>query len=246
MPKQDFVLVIGAGSTIAKAIIRHLLQHTDWKVVAISRDYTAHYMQQFDANQNLHHFSCDYTQASISRRTKALQAWHGDCRQVFICNGMLHQQSLQPEKSLNQLSNDSMLQSLTVNLVVPSLWLAAIMPLLNHGRAATVTVFSARVGSIEDNKLGGWYSYRSAKAALNMMIKSAAIEYARTCKSVKLLAFHPGTTDTPMSKPFQKNLPPGQLLEPNYVAERIIELALRQQANGQASYLDFNGKAIPW
>ena len=107
-------------------------------------------------------------------------------------------------------------------------------------------MLSARVGSIADNHLGGWYSYRCAKAALNMGLKSAAIELARRAKGIKLVAFHPGTVDTPLSEPFQKNVAPEKLFEPAFVAERLDEILAAHAADGELSYLDWAGKAVPW
>lgn len=93
---------------------------------------------------------------------------------------------------------------------------------------------------------GGWYSYRASKAALNMLIQNAAIEFARRAKNVKLLAFHPGTVDTPLSAPFQRNVPHGKLFTPDYVARQLLDLLTQLPLDGQASYLDYAGKEISW
>ena len=102
------------------------------------------------------------------------------------------------------------------------------------------------VGSISDNRLGGWYSYRTSKAALNMLLKSAVIELNRRLKSVKLIAFHPGTTDSPLSKPFQKNVPKGKLFSPDFVANALIDITHHAQIDGKLSFLDWQGKTIDW
>ena len=105
---------------------------------------------------------------------------------------------------------------------------------------------SARVGSINDNRMGGWYSYRASKAALNMLLKTAAIEYARRAKNVKLIAFHPGTTDTTLSKPFQKNIPEDKLFKPDFVARQLLMLVAKTPIDGTLSYLDWDHQSIDW
>lgn len=109
------------------------------------------------------------------------------------------------------------------------------------------------MGSIEDNKLGGWYSYRASKAALNMFFKTAAIEVARRAKNTKLILFHPGTTDTKLSKPFQRNINSKKLFTTKFVAEQLYILTQqttgeqnRLEHNCEASYLDWQGKKIAW
>ncbi|GLP95006.1 SDR family NAD(P)-dependent oxidoreductase [Paraferrimonas sedimenticola] len=243
---REFALVVGASSAIAKALCRQLLEDSDLMVVAISREFTAEFVERFGSHPRLRHYSCDYTPEHIERLVSQLSEWNGNFTKAFICNGMLHRDSIQPEKALEQLSGQTMLTLMEVNLVVPSLWLAKLLTLMRHDQPATVTLFSARVGSIGDNRLGGWYSYRCSKAALNMLIQTAAIEYRRRASNVKLLAFHPGTTDSPLSAPFQGRLKQGQLLTPDFVAERLLELIEEQQRDGTASYLDWRGQSIPW
>ena len=133
-----------------------------------------------------------------------------------------------------------------MNTFLPALWLKTLAPLLRSKEVCRIALLSARVGSISDNRAGGWYSYRASKAALNMLIQSAAIEFARRAKNVKLLAFHPGTVDTPLSAPFQHNVPDGKLFTPEYVAHQLLDLLTALPADGRASYLDYAGKPIAW
>ena len=109
-----------------------------------------------------------------------------------------------------------------------------------------IIVFSARVGSISENRLGGWYSYRASKAALNMMIKTDAIELARRNKNIKLIAFHPGTTDTPLSKPFQNNVPANKLFTCEFVAKQLLSIVDECELDQSASFLDWQGESINW
>ena len=109
-----------------------------------------------------------------------------------------------------------------------------------------MAALSARVGSIGDNHLGGWYAYRSSKAALNMMLRTLSIEYGRRVKNVKIISFHPGTTDTALSKPFQASVPSDKLFTPEFVAGRLYGIMAEAEIDGQLSYLDWDNKAIPW
>ena len=138
---------------------------------------------------------------------------------------------------------------LSSNALTPILCIQAILPLLNQQTPCVITALSARVGSIEDNKLGGWYSYRASKAALNMLFKTAAIELARRAKQTRLVLFHPGTTDTELSKPFQKNVPKDKLFSPDFVAEQLYTLLQQPEQLtdiGQPAYIDWQGKNINW
>ncbi len=120
------------------------------------------------------------------------------------------------------------------------------LPLLNKESRSVFAALSARVGSIGDNRLGGWYGYRASKAALNMLVKTAAIEYRRRAPNIRFMVFHPGTTDTPLSKPFQQNVLPGRLFEPGFVASRLLELMDNEPASETPVFLDWSGKPIPW
>jgi NAD(P)-dependent dehydrogenase (short-subunit alcohol dehydrogenase family) len=126
------------------------------------------------------------------------------------------------------------------------LWVKYLKPVLAGKRDCVVTAFGARIGSIEDNQRGGWYSYRASKAALNMLLKTASLEYVRIAKGVRFLIFHPGTTDTPLSKPFQRFVSEDQLFTPEFVAERVVGLVGNEVADKSIQFLDWDGEPIPW
>lgn len=111
---------------------------------------------------------------------------------------------------------------------------------------AIISVFSARIGSIDDNRSDGWYGYRASKAALNMLLKTAAIEFARRAANVKLIAFHPGTTDKPLSKPFQRSVKKENLFTPEFVAEHLVDIMNTQLVDGECSFIDRENKTIAW
>ena len=142
--------------------------------------------------------------------------------QVFICHGVLHNKRCQSEKRLEDFSAEAFSEIIQANTITPMLWLKHLVPILTHKQPCKIVVFTARVGSINDNQLGGWYSYRTSKAAMNMLLKTTAVELARRAKNIKLISFHPGTTDTPCRNPFKKTCPlvnysPLNLLHSNYL-----------------------------
>lgn len=230
-------IVIGSNGGIGAACVEQL-QAEHYRVWTLSR-----------FNQ-----ACDYhrvyrdDEASIQRTAKNLLNHIGDkpVRHLIIATGLLHSDVLQPEKRLEDLCSASTQAVFAANTWLPMAWLQALLPLLQKQTECRVSILSARVGSIADNRLGGWYSYRASKAALNMMLQTAAIELARRAKGVKLIAFHPGTTDTRLSKPFQAQVPKDKLFNPAFVAQRLLAVAQQQSLDGRLSYVDWNGQTIEW
>ncbi|KKD00930.1 SDR family oxidoreductase [Photobacterium halotolerans] len=160
--------------------------------------------------------------------------------------GKLHSETIQPEKNLQQFEAAAFEEMIRVN-TLPTLLLAKhFTHALKRSPSPRLAVLSARVGSISDNRLGGWYSYRCAKAALNMAVKSISIEWQRTMPNSCVVALHPGTTDTPLSKPFQHNVPAGKLFPPHRVASDLIKIieSLTPAQTGQ--FLAYDGSVIDW
>ena len=239
-------LVVGANGAIAKAIIDKHLSAKQGAVFAFSRRFSDNYHQQFGYSENLHTSICDNSQAAIEHAVEELARHEVLFNRIYICNGMLHTPNLRPEKRLEDIHPEHFEQVMHVNVTVPMLWIKHLLPLVQHSTATTITVLSARVGSIADNGLGGWYSYRASKSALNMVIKTAGVEYARRAKNVKLVAFHPGTTDSALSKPFQHNVPKGKLFRPEFVARQLYKLLSEMTPDNNTSFIDWQGKPIPW
>ena len=139
---------------------------------------------------------------------------------VLVATGLLHEGELQPEKSMRALDADALHRAFHVNAVGPALVAKAALPRMRRGSKTAFAALSARVGSIEDNRIGGWHGYRAAKAALNMMLRNLAIEHARRWPDGLVVGLHPGTVDTDLSKPFQRGVP--TLLAPNGSARRLL------------------------
>lgn len=243
--KNQTTLIIGANSEIAKALAQQVITEKNSGLIVISRNIDFYQQDKFNQAKVLRVES--YQEAEISLAVaNIVQVSASEISQVFICHGVLHNESCQPEKRLEDFSATSFTEILTANTITPMLWLKYLVPILSGKKRCKVVVFTARVGSISDNNLGGWYSYRASKAAMNMLIKSLAIELARRAKNIKLISFHPGTTNTPLSKPFQKNVPEGKLFSSEFVAEQLLQIVENTNVDGEASFLDWQGKEIPW
>jgi len=242
---QQTTLIIGANSGIAKALALSVLNENNTKLIVISRNIKFYQQPLFDDSEVIHINS--YDEEAIQEALNTINnATIGHVSRVFICHGILHNRDCQPEKRLEDFSAKAFKEVLTVNTITPMLWLKNLTPLLSGKEVCKIVIFTARVGSISDNKLGGWYTYRASKAAMNMLIKSAAVELGRRAKNIKLISFHPGTTDTPLSKPFQKNVPAGKLFTSEFVAEELVKIVQNTPCDGEASFLDWQGKDIPW
>lgn len=165
---------------------------------------------------------------------------------IIVATGVLHDnRGLQPEKSLRQLSPDNFLKAMAVNALGPALVAKYFLPLLNKQARTCFVALSARVGSISDNGLGGWHSYRASKAALNMLIKTVAIEYRRRFPKAIIVGLHPGTVATELSRPFRKNVPQQKLFTPDYAAEQLLAVIDRLQMADSGDCFAWDGQKIP-
>lgn len=163
---------------------------------------------------------------------------------VIVATGFLHNQSHQPEKTLRQIEPGHLIQSFMINAMGPTLVMKHFLPRLARRRRSIFAVLSARVGSIADNQLGGWYSYRASKAALNQLVKTASVELARTNPSAICLALHPGTVETPLSAPFHK--PSLQVRSPDEAARDLLAVLENAGPGESGTFLDYAGTPIPF
>ena len=159
----------------------------------------------------------------------------GDVRLVIVAAGLLHEPGYGPEKTMRSLSAEDLLRAFAVNAVGPALVAKHFLPLLSREGRSIFAALSARVGSISDNRLGGWYGYRASKAALNQLIRTLAIEHARKRPDGIVVALHPGTVDTALSQPFRANVPEEQLFTPAHSAEQLLAVldGLRPEDSGR-------------
>jgi NAD(P)-dependent dehydrogenase (short-subunit alcohol dehydrogenase family) len=203
-------VIFGASGGIGAAIAAQLRATGAYEVVAGARTGSADF--PFDLTD----------EASIASAAKALGT-AAPIDLVFIATGVLHRgDGLSPEKSLKSLDGETMADVLAVNTIGPALIAKHFLPLLHKDRRVVFAALSARVGSISDNRLGGWHSYRASKAALNMLMKNFAVEMAQRNPEAIIASLHPGTVNTMLSKPFQRNVAQGKLFDPNAAAAALL------------------------
>lgn len=163
---------------------------------------------------------------------------------LIVATGVLHEGPMQPERSWNHLDADALQRLFQVNTIGPALVMRHFLPLLPKQGRCVAAFLSARVGSIGDNALGGWYGYRASKAALNQLVHTAAIELARRSREAMCVALHPGTVDTPLSQPFAKT---GlQVRSPGGAASELLQVIDQLPAGSSGGFFDHHGLSIRW
>ncbi|WP_214000671.1 SDR family NAD(P)-dependent oxidoreductase [Arsukibacterium sp.] len=245
---SEQILIIGAGSGIGQGLVQHYLQQGD-QVQAISRGAcppalattALNWLQLTEADVASKE---DAQESAINSVVTEAVAARPDI--VFICQGWLHDNQYGPEKTLRQLTAAQMQKSFAINVVQPALYLKALFGYLTRQQQVKVLVLSAKVGSITDNQLGGWYSYRASKAAINMLVKTSSIELGRYNKTATLVSLHPGTTDTALSAPFQANIPTGQLQSTAATAKRLAMVAANLTSEHSGQLLNWDGTVLPF
>ena len=167
-------------------------------------------------------------------------------RLVINTAGWLHDDGLGPEKRLEAVQRPGLEKSFAINAFGPILLARAVEEALGHGQPAWFASLSARVGSIEDNRLGGWYAYRAAKAAQNQLLHTLALEWRRRRPAVTVTLLHPGTTATPLSEPFRGGVAPEKLFSPDRAARQLLEVLSAQSVERSGAFLAWDGSPIPW
>lgn len=235
------VLVVGASGAIGNAVINAFLERFyEATVYAVSR------AELVNESSRVINVSLDSSQES------QVADWLAECQaqriaftHVVCCTGTLHDAEVTPEKRLEEVSPEALQHYFAVNTIIPMNWIKHLVNCFPNEHS-TLTLLSARVGSIDDNRLGGWYGYRASKAALNMLVKTAAVEYARRARQTSLICYHPGTVDSALSEPFQRNVKPEKLFSPDFTASQLIEILCQTKAENSPFFLDWAGKPIAW
>ena len=183
---------------------------------------------------------------SLSKLTEQLIADSHPLRVVINATGRLHSPSYQPEKRLQHAEQSALLDSFAINAAGPLLLAKSVEPVVARDRPFHFASLSARVGSISDNRSGGWYAYRAAKAAQNMMLRCLSLEWARRLPLTTVTLLHPGTTDTALSQPFQSFVPKEKLFSPERAAGHLLDVLLGQTPSDSGRFLAWDGQDIPW
>jgi NAD(P)-dependent dehydrogenase (short-subunit alcohol dehydrogenase family) len=189
-------------------------------------------------------FRFDLTDESTIAEAAALLAQDMPDLVLVATGALMLDDGTAPERGFKSLDAAAMAQALAVNTIGPALIAKHVLPLFPRDERWTFATLSARVGSVSDNKLGGWHSYRAGKAALNMLVKNFAIEMARTHPQGCVLALHPGTVDTALSAPFQKGLPEGQLKKRREAACALVDVLLAAGPEQSGRLLGWDGQEI--
>ena len=183
-------------------------------------------------------------EASICAAAEKVKADGMNPTLTIVATGKLHGGGMMPEKGLSALDADAMLESFKVNTIGPALVLKHFLPLLSKRGRSVVAILSARVGSIGDNRLGGWYSYRASKAAVNQIVRTASTELSRRAKDAICVALHPGTVDTGLTRPFVKSGLEVQV--PDLAARRLLDVIAALKPADSGNFFDHRGERIIW
>jgi len=224
-------VVVGASGGIGAAISEHL-REAGTQVHELARSHV-------DPASRID-ITCESSIAEAAGRIGA----HGPVDLIFVATGMLHEGDVGPEKSMRDLSMDWLARNFAINAAGPALVAKHFLPLLPRDGRCAFAALSARVGSIGDNRLGGWYGYRASKAALNMLVKSLAIEMARKNREAICVSLHPGTVDTPLSAPFQRNVAPEKLFDARFSAGKLLNVLAGLSPADSGGHFAWDGQRI--
>ena len=235
------VAVIGASGGIGGAFCRALAgSDRVLTVYALSRSVTA-----FDDDKIRPSILDLLDDASIAAAAERLSE-DGPLDLVIVATGILHRDELQPEKTLRDIDGSSMVDVLRVNAVGPAVVAKHFLPLMRRGTKSVFAVLSARVGSIDDNRLGGWVSYRASKAALNMTMKTLAIEHARRWPDAVVASLHPGTVATGLSEPFRSRVPAEKLFTPDVAAAHLLRVIDGLTPDDSGGFFAWDGSRVKY
>ena len=231
--------VVGAGGGIGAALSAALLAHPGVATVyALSRQALPAAPRQVPVTADL------LDEDSLARAAARLRE-DGPLDLVIVATGVLQDAQTAPEKRWESLHASTLAHSFAVNAIGPALCARHFLPLLRTDAKSVFAALSARVGSIEDNRRGGWYGYRASKAALNMLLKSLALELTRRAPAALCVGLHPGTVDTALSKPFQRAVPEQQLFTPAQSARCLLEVLDGLQDSDTGGVFAWDGSRVP-
>lgn len=236
------MVILGAGGGLGKALTNALTaEYPEETIVTVSR-------QALEApDERVQRIQVkDYSEEALNTVVDDFQSHGLKLIGLISTIGMLHDDDTFPEKKLGDLNEANLRKLFDVNAIQPILALKSFSSVLDRKHTKFWVQLSAKVGSIEDNYLGGWYAYRASKAALNMLLKTASIELKRTHKRLVVAAIHPGTTDTALSKPFQSRIPDEKLYTPELSAKRILKVINEIQPEDTGKLWHWDGTELPY
>lgn len=243
------VLVTGASGGIGGACVRALLAHPGVsRVHAWSRAAVRAWAGEHDAHGGrLHARDVDLTDgAALDAAAVALRADGVRLQLVLNAAGVLQGDGLAPERALAQVDAAALARVFALNAFAPILLARSLEACIPREAPAVFASLSARVGSIGDNALGGWYGYRASKAAHNQLLRTLSIEWRRTRPRACVLMLHPGTVDTALSQPFQARVPASRLFDVDTAARQLLALIAAATPAGSGRFVAWDGSEVPW
>ena len=233
------IAVFGASGGIGRALVEELGTRPGVaKIHAFSRELTA-----FDSTSVAAAAVDVHSESSLADAAANVDA---PLDLVIVAIGTLHADTYSPERRIAEITADAMLEVYRINTVAPALIAKHFLPLLDRERRTVFAALSARVGSISDNRLGGWTSYRASKAALNMTLRTFAIEHGRRRRNSVVAGLHPGTVDTDLSKPFSDNVPDGKLFSPAQSAGYVLTVIDGLEPEDSGGIFAWDGQRIDY
>lgn len=234
------VAVIGASGGIGRAFVELLADDPGvGQVHAVSRQPGEWEQRSVTAHR------LDFLDEESIETAAAAAVSDAPLDLVIVATGILHRgDAVRPEKAMREINPESLAEVLAVNAIGPSLVAKHFLPRLRRDSKAVFAALSARVGSIGDNRLGGWTAYRMSKAALNMMIRTLSIEQARSAPNSVVVALHPGTVDTGLSKPFSARVPASKLFTPEKSASSLLGVLDGLTSDHSGGFFAYDGMRI--
>ncbi len=231
------IAIIGASGAIGNALVNQTIKkYPKATIHAFSR--TVIHTPQVTS------YAIDYTSEESLAQSALYATKEMPLDMVIVATGILHDNHFMPEKSLRDLSAEKFDYIFKVNTILPSLIAKHFIPTMALDKKTIFAALSARVGSISDNALGGWYAYRASKAALNMILKNIALEMSRKNKHSIVVGLHPGTVDSALSKPFQNHVKQGKLFTPSYSAECLLTVLENLTPHHTGKCFAYDGEEI--
>ena len=233
------VVVVGSSGGIGQALVEQLAASPQVaRIHALSRGGRS------DPSPKVANLTFDFTdEESLIAAAQTLQEVK-PFDVILVATGLLQGEGISPEKNVRALSHEGFTKSFEINTIGPAMTAKYFVPLLSRDGKSVFAALSARVGSISDNRLGGWYAYRASKAALNMVLKTLSLEIGRRFKNQIIVGLHPGTVDTGLSKPFQGNVPEGKLFTPEFAAGKLLSVIDGLSAEDSGNLFDWAGEQI--
>ena len=228
--QKQKIAIFGANGSIGQALCAHYQKQSD--VYAFTRN-------DFDIDESglVKILLDDFNEDSVFQAANKFDSDFFD--KIIVSIGILHNEDFMPEKRIEEVSSDQFLETIRINTLIPTLIAKSFYKKLKKNDKSTLAFLSARVGSITDNRSGGWYSYRASKAALNMVIKNLSIELRRYNKELVVIGLHPGTVDSRLSQPFQKNLEDSKIFSADFSVLKLSSVI-------DSLDIDDSGKCIAW